>query len=353
MKSYCKGLCITRDLVSAAYDDWSKGAAGRKNRWRVDRDFGGSDAFVDEITDEIVTRSLTFDPIRRHKRHEPTNGKLRIICVESVKQQVCDYLAVMCLSTLLDAKVGYYQIGSVAGKGGVFARDAIRRWAHEGVRHRMWYVKSDVRHCYESIDHMLVMSILRKYVRSDDVLYLCECLIDTYETGLDIGSYFSLKMSQLVLSFAYHRIEGITKERRGHPVSLIDHQIWNMDDCLFMGTSKRDLKIAVRDLEVYMANELGLTLKPWKVCLCSDDEPIDICGYRITPNSVTLRKTLFVKASRSYRRFENNSTPRLARRCTSYWGWLKHSDSEQYRNKRGVAAAQGAARKVVSVSDGK
>lgn len=348
LRSYCKGLRVGRELVAEAYDTWSCGDAGRKNRWRVWREHGGPDGLVTEIADEIAGRSLSFSPVHRYPRHEPTNGKLRIICVESVKQQVCDYLAVLCLRPLLDAKIGYYQCGSTDGKGCVFVRDALRRWAHEATRRTVYYVKSDVRRCYPSISHELVMGILRRYVRSPDVLYLCEALLGTYGDGLDIGSYFSLKMSQLVLSFAYHKAEGMRKVRRGRGMALVAHQIWNMDDCLFMGYDKRGLKSAVRRLEAYMRDSLGLTLKPWQVCRVSEDEPIDMCGFRVTPTRVTLRKRLFISAFRAHRRYERCRTQRMAARCCAYWGWYLHSDSEAHRHRRGIDRISGSARRLGS-----
>ena len=59
------------------------------------------------------------------------------------------------------------------------------------------------------------MCILRRYIRNQDVLYVCETLLATYGDGLEIGSYFSLRMAQLVLSFGFHAVEGMHKTRRG------------------------------------------------------------------------------------------------------------------------------------------
>lgn len=347
MKSYCKKLVITESMVDQAVGEWLTGTAGRKNGWRIDTEYHGRAALVKTITEEIYNRNLSFKPIARHTRHEPTNGKVRIICVESVKQQVCDYLAVDCLKPLLDAKIGYYQVGAMPGKGGIFAKNAIRKWVRQGGH----FVKSDVRKCYPSIKHRLVMRILRKYIRSEDVLYLAETLLETYGEGLDIGSYFSLKMSCLVISEAYHYIEGLTKVRRGKQKSLIEHQIWNMDDCLFISHDKRDLKIAVRKLEKFMLDELGLTIKPWKVSVISASEPIDMCGFRIFPDKIKLRRRLFLSGTRSFARFERSKTIRRARRCCSYWGYFLHSSTEDCRKNRGIDKIQSKARRCVATFD--
>ena len=333
MKSYCKGLEIDRALVERAYALWLTRPSGHKNRWRVAEEHGSADALIDEIVWQVTMRTLEFEPIHRYQRVEPTNGKLRTIGVESVKQQVCDYVAVLALEPMLEAKVGFYQVASVPGKGQRLARGALRRWSREGGYH----VKADVRQCYPSISHDVVMRILRRYVRSADVLYVCETLLATYDGGgLEIGSYFSLRMAQLVLSFAYHFIEGLGKERRGRWVPLVRHQMWHMDDLILLGPDKRNLKAAMRSLAKYLKAEFGLELKPWKVAKTSETEPLDMGGFVVRERRTTIRASLFLRARRTFAHFRKHPSIALARRCCSYWGWLLHSDSDGFIQGNGI-----------------
>lgn len=85
MKTYCKHMVIDREHVTEAYELWRVSDAGKKNEWRVAVEHGGKDALIDEIVKEVAARGLTFRPIERYPRREPTNGKIRIIGVESVK----------------------------------------------------------------------------------------------------------------------------------------------------------------------------------------------------------------------------------------------------------------------------
>ena len=325
MKSYCKNLVVSRAHVAAAYGLWEKGLAGHKNTYRVVEEYGSASALIDEITREIATRTLTFTPVHRYQRVEPTNGKVRIIGVQSVKQQVCDYLVVSLLQPLLDAKLGFYQASSTKGKGQLFVARTLRRWSHRGG----YWVQLDVKQCYPSIKHDLVMRILSKRIRSEDVLYLAGALLATYEGGLDIGSYFSLRMAQLVLSFAYHHVEGLGKIRRGRHQSLVTHQIWYMDDAVLLGSNKRDLRRATRSLQRYMRAELGLTIKPWKICRVGEDEPINLAGFMVRPGRTTIRGATFLRARQAIRRFQRRPTLTRALSVCSYWGWFKHSSSRR------------------------
>ena len=336
---------MDREHVAKAYDLWLKAAAGHKNEWRVKKEFGSADALIDEIAREIEERSLALRPIRRYRHHEPTNGKDRTIGVESVKQQVLDYAIVLAVQPLLDAKLGFYQVAGVASKGQGACRRAMRKWVHEGGYH----VKLDVKQCYPSISHKVVRRIMRKYVRSTDVLYCVDAVLDTYDMGgLEIGSYFSLQMANLVISFGYHHIEGLHKVRRGKSVALVSHQLWHMDDALLIGPDKRNLKMAVRSLVRYMHDTFGLDFKPWKVAPTDEIEPLDMGGFVVREGRCTLRAPIFKRAKRAFVRFRKRHTLRLAYRVVSYWGWLVSTDSDGFILRNGLNRLFRIARGIVS-----
>lgn len=344
MKTYCKGLAITRDHVMAAYETWRAGEAGRKNWKRVEREYGSAEAMVDEIYAQISSRTLAFAPIRRRERYDATCRKVRTIGIESVKQQVCDYAAVMAMSGFLDARTGFYQVANIEGKGQRMCRAVLRKWSRACRRH----AKADVRKCYPSIKVGTVMRVLRKYVASDDVLYLCEALMGTYDGCLEIGSYFSLKMTQLVLSFGYHHIESLGRRRRGRWVPLVRHQLWYMDDILLVGNDRRDLARAMRSLQRYMKDEFGLELKRWKTCRTCDAEPLDMGGWRSKSGKAVLRRRLHLRAMRSFRRFERAPHIARAKRAIAYWGWLKGCDLMPMGRMARYSHIAGHARRMVS-----
>lgn len=348
MKTYCKHTRIDEALVREAYERWLRSRSGKRNGWRVEKEHGSAQALITEIADEVSGRRLTLRPISRHRYVEPTNGKVRTIGVESVKQQVIDYAIVVAIDPMLSAKVGFWQVGGIPGKGQLMAARALRRWSQGGG----YWVHVDVAKCYPSISCDLVRGIIHRYVRSGDVTYALDTVLDTYDGGLEIGSYLSLRLSQLVLSFAYHRVEGMRKTKRGTSRSLITHQVWYADDAILMSRDKRDMRSAVRSLERYMHNELGLSIHPWKICRIGDDEPIDLAGFVVRPRRTTVRTSVFLRARRSVRRFEKTPTERRARQVTSYWGWLSNADCDRFVRRSGVSRAIIDASRMISAREG-
>lgn len=348
MKTYCKHTRIDETLVREAYQRWLRSRSGKRNGWRVEQEHGSAQALINEIADEVSERRLRLRAISRHRYVEPTNGKVRTIGVESVKQQVLDYAIVIAIEPMLSAKVGFWQVGGIPGKGQLMAAHALRRWSQDGG----YWVHVDVAKCYSSISCDLVRGIVQRYVRSGDVTYALDAVLDTYDGGLEIGSYLSLRLSQLVLSFAYHHVEGLGKARRGTYRSLVSHQVWYADDAILMSRDKRDLRSAVRALERYMRDELGLSMHPWKVCRIGDEEQIDLAGFVVRPRRTTVRPSVFLKARRSVRRFERTPTERRARQVTSYWGWLSNADCDDFVRRSGVGRAIIDASRMISAREG-
>lgn len=348
VKTYCKHTRIDETLVREAYQRWLRSRSGKRNGWRVEQEHGSAQALINEIAYEVSERRLRLRAISRHRYVEPTNGKVRTIGVESVKQQVLDYAIVIAIEPMLSAKVGFWQVGGIPGKGQLMAAHALRRWSQDGG----YWVHVDVAKCYPSISCDLVRGIVQRYVRSGDVTYALDAVLDTYDGGLEIGSYLSLRLSQLVLSFAYHHVEGLRKARRGTYRSLVSQQVWYADDAILMSRDKRDLRSAVRALERYMRDELGLRIHPWKVCRVGDEEPIDLAGFVVRPRRTTVRPSVFLRARRSVRRFERTPTERRARQVTSYWGWLSNADCDGFVRRSGVSRAIIDASRMISAREG-
>lgn len=323
MKSYCKGLVVNKAFVTNAYDHWVYSQAGKKNIWRVAKEHGSAIALIDEISHEIESRTLRFDPIIYQERLEGANQKIRHIGIESVKQQVVEHIVIIALESLYNAKLGYYQCAGVAGRGQLYASTSIRKWVSK--ENHSYYVKADIKKCYESTSHDVIRAYYSKYVKSPDVLYCIDCLLDTFERGLNLGGFFSLITMNLLLAQAYHYLEGLGNERRGKHVPLIDHQLWFMDDILLIGSRKANVKSAARKLESYLKRELGLSLKPWKVSRV-DTDPIDMVGFVHRPTHVTVRSKIFIHARRAFVRFARKPSIRCARRVSSYWGYLIHAN---------------------------
>lgn len=223
-------------------------------------------------------------------------------------------------------------------------------------------MKLDVRKYYPSIDRPTLKAMLTRDVGDPILLRLVFHLIDRYQgdNGLNIGSYLSQWLANYYLSHAYHWIESpaMTIERISRRTGeitrrrLITHQLWYMDDLLLIGTSKRDLKIAARRIVRYLKDTLKLDVHEEWNCKRLDLEPIDMVGYTFRPHGrVNIRSGVFLRARRTFNRARRRPmTEQLARRCCSYYGYLRNSDSIQYRRRHRIDSTMRRATRYLSAT---
>ena len=177
------------------------------------------------------------------------------------------------------------------------------------------------------------MEFLEKHIKNDPLLGLTKKLLRSFEKGLSIGSYLSQYLCNLYMSILYHYImEKLYKTRRGKRINLICRCLIYMDDILMIGSRKRDVEIAVKKV-IKKAAGIGLAIKDnWQV-RSIDEAPIDMMGFKIYRTHVEIRGRVFLRVRRSFRRASKELTLRIAKKCLSYYGYLKHTNSRKIERK--------------------
>lgn len=288
---------------------------------------------ISDLRKEIISGSISFPRIWYRDKTDSSSGKIRRIGIQNIKQQLYDYIAVEGMRPILK-RIGEYQYASIPGRGTTKGKQVISRWIKN--RNMRYFVKLDVKKCFESIDHNLLVEFLEKHIKNEKLVWLIRTLINSFEKGQSIGSYLSQYLCNLYMSVIYHYImECLYKTRRGKRISLIRHCVVYMDDILLIGSRKRDVEMAVKKI-IQKADEMGLAIKDnWQV-RSIDEIPIDMMGFKIYRTHVEIRGRIFLRVRRSFRRARKRLTFRTAKKCISYYGYLKHTDSRKIQKKWNV-----------------
>lgn len=333
-------------------------------RWGKQSVYWIVDALILQMQNELKEKELHFIPIWYKEKVDASSFKIRKIGIQNIKQQIYDYIAVAAMQPIF-CRIGQHQYASIKDRGCIKGVRTIRRWMRN--KEIKYYAKLDVKKCYESIDKKLLMKFLKEKIKNDSLIWLIETLINTFEDGLSIGSYLSQFLCNLYMSQLYHEIEHmhrIRKSRRNkcdEYISLVTHQLFYMDDILLLGTNAKDIHKAVKQVISYAKNQMGLTIKlNWIVSKLDyiDAERckkfIDMMGYRIYRDHVTIRRRVFKRIRRAlmkvYKLIKIHKNIHLlwARRCISYYGQIKNSDSVNVRKKYRVDYILKICKKVVS-----
>lgn len=354
MKRLCKDVDITdRGLISRAVyaclkkkykrNDTQKylsQASGIEEKYVrcIYKRYGGPamrpfvEIVITELREEIIHDFISFPPIWYREKVDGSSGKVRRIGIQNIKQQLYDYIAVEGLKPVL-RRIGEYQYASIENRGTTKGKEVISRWIRN--RDMRYFVKLDVRKCFESIDRDRLMEFLRQHVKNDRLLRLVEILTGSFERGLSIGSYLSQYLCNLYMSILYHEIkERMYRMRRGKrgekKVNLVRRCLIYMDDIILIGSRKRDLEKAAK-LVVEKAAGMGLEIKlNFQV---RKIECIDMLGFKIYRTHTEIRGRTFLRVRRAFRKAAKHMTRAIAKKCLSYNGYLKRTDSKRLQRK--------------------
>ena len=224
-----------------------------------------------------------------------------------------------------------FTCASIKYRGIAHAQKLLRRYL-EDVKGTKYCLKLDIRHFYPSIDHEILKSLLRKKFKDDDLLWLMDMIIDSSPTavGVPIGSYLSQFFANYYLAFFDHWLKENSKCK---------YIVRYMDDIVILNESKEHLHQLRKDIDVYLQENLNLTLKPnWQV-FPVESRGIDFVGYRQFHGYTLLRKRTAKRFKRRMLRIRKKVTDgslmNYSEWCSvnSYKGWLMHADCTRLNEK--------------------
>ncbi len=303
------------------------------------------------IRDRITTQTVTIPPIKYRQKIDPSSGKLRELGIQSAIHKVYDYIATVSLMPLLKARIGSTQYASIPKRGQVKGKKKLEKWMRQTKIPARYAAQGDIRKCYQSIPITRLKELLYKYIRNPPLTYLVDTLLDAFKHGLSIGSYLSQWLCNYYLSFTWHyakeQLYKLRKKKDGTytRIPLISRILFYMDDFIIIGTRKTDVKKAMKQIVVYLKDELGTIVKPdWKLFTLDyirkgihHGQPIDMMGYVIYRHYTKIRSKIFLRARRVMTKAKweiralQNATLQTAKRVSSYYGWFKNSDSVHYQ----------------------
>lgn len=394
MKRYCKNVDIKDvQFIEGCILKWIKGKTKREDVRKLLANYSSYskrqiEAIVEDtinmytwinpiihdiavdVSNRIQNRKLDLPPIRYKMKYDDGSRKWRRIGIQKPMHQIMDYIAVGACEELFLAKIGRYQMASLPGRGQEKGAATIQRWIQTDESHTRYYAQADIKKCYPSIDHCKLKSVFARDIKNPELIWLINELIDCFDDGLSIGSYFSQWACNYYLSSAYHyATENLykIKSRRGKTerTRLVYHVMFYMDDILFLGSSKKDVEAAMNLFAMYIQDSLGLSIKPGWILRNVDyikngtrrGSYIDMMGYRIYRDHITIRRRTYKRIRRTMIRVYQKITSGMvllietAYRALSYCAKVQHTDCAKIWKKYSIGKIKSFACKAISNHD--
>ena len=325
---------IKEETLSLAID---RAALGKRDRKDVARVLADKDYYIKRLRHLLVTKTY-FVP-----RHKPvrildgTSHKERTIikpfyCYE----QILHHAMVLTLMPMFMKGMYEYNCGSVPNRGGMYGKRYIERFIKENPADIKYCVKMDIRHFFQTVDHGILKEMLHARIKDDDMLWLIDLIIDSYEDedgkGIPLGYYTSQWFANFYLQGLDHFIkEGLH----------IKCYVRYMDDMVLFGRNKKKLHEARRQIERYLNEKLDLEMKSnWQVFRFEHTykgkrygRELDFMGFLFYRRKTIIRKSIMLRACKKARQIAKKKSKKEsvtwydAEQMLSRLAWFRHTDS--------------------------
>lgn len=181
-----------------------------------------------------------------------------------------------------------------------------------------WILKCDIRKFFASIDHAILMEVLKNYIPDQDILWLLGQVIKSFSTEgqLNIGLPLGNLTSQLFANVYLNVFDQFVK----HRLKAKDY-VRYADDFVILSDDKLWLKSLILLIQSFLSEKLKLNLHPDKIFLQTIASGVDFLGWVHFPDHRVLRGTTKRRMMRRVGEHSTNET------LQSYLGLLKHGNS--------------------------
>ena len=249
-------------------------ARGKRSRPAVQRFARDLDQQLNQLGDDVIAESYVPEPMREFIVRDP---KRRLIHAPAFRDRVLHHAIMRRIDHHLDNTLIDDSFACRLGKGAIAA---VQRAQFFSRRHP-WFVKTDIRQYFHSIDHGLLKDRLYRRFKGNAFLRLLYALIDAFESqpgiGLPIGALTSQAFANLYLN-DFDRWLGARAQVRG----LVRY----MDDVVCWFDNKhaaRQCRFALAD---FLRDELALSVGATQ--LNRSDAGLSFCGHRVFPGIVRI-----------------------------------------------------------------
>jgi len=179
-----------------------------------------------------------------------------------------------------------------------------------------WVLKGDIRKFFASIDHEVLINILKSYIDDEKTISLLSGVIYSYSSKDGIGLPLGNLTSQLFVNIYLNEFDQFVKHRL-----KVKYYIRYADDFVILSDKKEYIFQLVQLIGDFLEIKLCLSLHPGKTWIQTLASGVDFLGYIVFPNHIVLRTKTKNRMLQSV----------CEKNLPSYLGILAHCDGYKLR----------------------
>ncbi len=263
----------------------------------------------------------------RYKVFKVFEPKERVIMALPFYDRVIQHMIVNYIEPIFEKRFIYHSYACRKDKGAHKASNQLTRWLYnEEVVHgkRIYVLKCDIHHYFQSIDHQTLKNIIRKYIKDKELLDIIDRIIDHNGifpdgVGIPVGNL----TSQLFANVYLHELDMFIKTELH-----VEKYMRYMDDFILLSESPEELREWQRQIDKFLHERLALELNPKTTIVCAKNG-VDFVGYRHWNTHKKVRKGAIRRMRRLLRHYEMGKVTKryFNQSFESRIGSMRHADS--------------------------
>jgi retron-type reverse transcriptase len=294
---------------------WSEFIKGKKNK----RDVA---FFSFDFSENIIALHNELQGcIYKHggyKQFNISDPKPRTISKASVKDRLLHHAVYRILYPFFERRYIYHSYSCRVNKGTHRAIKVLYKKYNKVSKNdtkTCWVLQCDIRKFFDSINHDILVSILKRHIKDEDVIQLLETIIRSFcvqpNKGLPLGNLTSQLFVNVYMNEFDQFVEHVLKE---------PCYIRYADDFLFLSKNRERLVSIIPRIESFLMQKLSLKLHPKKVKIKTFSSGVDFLGWAHFTDHRTLRTSTKKRMMKKMKGNKNKET------YASYIGLLKHGN---------------------------
>lgn len=234
------------------------------------------DAELDLLLAELAEGRYRCRPLRT-ARIPKSDGDVRILKIACVRDRVVQAACLHLIEPLFDARFSPASFAYRPGRGAHHAIALARAAIRSG---KQWAVTADIRKCFDSIDHDILLRLVGDVIGDRDLIqlirhWLAADVIDFMdaipsELGVPQGEAISPLLANVYL-------DPLDKEFEQSGTTFARYA----DDYVVLCDSEAEAQATLRLMSEFLQGVLRLALKPAKTQYCRVEDGIRFLGFRI------------------------------------------------------------------------
>lgn len=258
------------------------------------------------------------------KVYEP---KERLIMALPFYDRVVQHMIVNIIEPIFEKRFVFHSYACRKGKGAHEASNALSKSLYNmQVKQgkKIYAIKADIHHYFQSVDHEILKTEIRRYISDGDVLALLDHTIDhngVYPDG--VGIPVGNLTSQLFANVYLNILDQYVK----HDLRVKEYYRY-MDDFIILSDNPEYLRDILKKIEAFLEERLKLHLNP-KTTIIAAKNGVDFVGYRHFAGYRIIRKGATRRIKKLIRAFETGEVDEelFDRSIESRLGHMKHADT--------------------------